>query len=390
MKILLIHNKYRYLGGEETYVQNISKLLRAEGHTIIQYSKDTKKASIKDKFLIVFYLFWNPSIMKDIKDLVQKKHPDVALVQNIFPLIGPTVYWALKKQGIPIIQRISNYRLVCPKTNLYRNSKVCELCVSKKIPYYSVLFGCYNQSRVSSLLFALSIYFHKYIIKSFQNVNIYIFPSNFIEKYIKKYFYIPESKSRVIKTFAFPLSNYEKVEKDTKFHYFLYAGRLSEEKGIKKLIEIFKLKRFENIHLIILGNGPLKNEVSSLIKNCSNVTYKGSLLRRRVMHYLENSLALIMPSLWFDVLPNVALESFSVGTPVIAPNLGTFSSLINDGRNGYKYKDVNDLKNILYKLNSGRFHIKKSIIRRASSAYLDTNSHYKQLFKIIAHVQNAL
>lgn len=386
MKVLLIHNYYQYRGGEETYVQNITKLLRAYGHRVILYSKDSKRIKKRDKFLIALRLFWNSTTISEIADIVQKHHPNVAFVQNIYPLMGPTVYWALKRFNVPIIQRISNYRLVCPKTNLFRKGKICELCVGKKLFLPSIFFGCYNSSHIASLFFTLSFYFHMYIIKSFLHIGAYIFPSEFIKKYVTKSSIVPESKARVIQTFAFPTATRINTQIATKKRYFLYAGRLSEEKGILALINLFKSKQLEDLRLVILGDGPLKSAVISAIKDIPNISYKGNVAKDIVMSYLRDSHALVIPSLWFDVLPNIVLESFSVGTPVVAPNLGTFSTLITNGKNGYTYSHIEELKRILSEIASNRILLNKHEIIDASHDYLTPSLHYKQLMKTIYEI----
>lgn len=342
MRILLIHNRYRYAGGEETYTHNLTRLLRSHGHTVIRYEKDTGAVKKWQKPFIIFHFFWNFAAARQLDKLVTEKKPDVAFIQNLYPLLGPSVYWTLKRNRIPIIQHITNYRLVCPKTLLFRNNRICELCVSKKIPYPSVLYGCYNSSRFSSLVFTLSFAFHRYILNTFSLVDRYVFPTEFIRDYIATHFPVSKDRGKLLPTFTFPY----KARLNSRVSagpYFLYAGRLSEEKGILKLINLFKTKGLRNCLLNIAGDGPLRNAVISSIKNHPNMVYRGTLSQTDVLTYMRGARAVIMPSLWYDVLPNVAMESFAAGTPLLAPHIGIFPHIIEQGKNGFTYRTDSEL-----------------------------------------------
>ncbi len=63
--------------------------------------------------------FFSPGTWADVKAIVREKRPAVALVQNVLPLISPSVYYALRSAGIPIVQLVYNYRFVCPDAQLF-------------------------------------------------------------------------------------------------------------------------------------------------------------------------------------------------------------------------------------------------------------------------------
>ena len=342
MKILLIHNYGQFRGGAETYFESLCSELEKKGHKVIKYIKDYKTInSFFDKIKISIGLFYNTRTDKELRKLIEQEKPEVAQIMNIYPLISAQVYKVLKKYKIPVIQRIQDYRFFCPKATLFRKKKICELCVTKKLKYPSFIYGCYQNSKLASLIFSFAFYFHQ-IIGSYKLIDRYIFPTKFVRDYYIKYARIKKQKTIVISTFT-DISQF-KNNKRTKIKekdFFLYFGRLSEEKGIIQLLDIFKTLR--DIKLVVVGDGPLKNKVVEY-KKYSNILIKGQLPREEIVTYIERALITIIPSIWYDVLPNVLIESYACGRPVLVPNTGFFPSLVKNKKTGLIYKDFSDLK----------------------------------------------
>ena len=163
MRILLVHNYYQQWSGEDTHFEVLIKLLKDKGNSVITYTKIVKTSKLCGIKLKRRLACFGTGVYDDITRLIEKHQPGVVQFQNIYPLISPSAYWACKRRGVPIVQRISNYRLMCPKGSLFRNNKICELCVNKSLPYPSIMYGCYHGSRLSSLFFTLAIFFHRFI-----------------------------------------------------------------------------------------------------------------------------------------------------------------------------------------------------------------------------------
>ncbi|MEK7597043.1 MAG: glycosyltransferase family 4 protein [Patescibacteria group bacterium] len=350
MKILLIHNYGQYRGGAETYFESLSKQLKAKGHRVITYAQDSRKIkTLFDKITTAIGMFYSSKTKKELEELIEKEKPDVAQILNIYPLISATIYWVLKKHKIPIIQRIQDYRYFCPKATLFRNQKICELCLTKRFKYPSVIYGCYQSSRLSSLIFSLSFYFHQ-LIGSYQFIDKYIFPTKFVRDFYIKNGKIKKEKTIIIPTFTDINQSKSKglISLKNK-NNFLFFGRLSEEKGIIKLLQVFK--KLPKIRLTVIGDGPLKNEIQQYSRY-KNITIIGFQPRNIILEYIRQAKAVIIPSLWYDVMPNVLIESISQGTPVIVPKFGVFPELVkeNDGF-FYEQDDFDNLKSIIIQIN---------------------------------------
>jgi len=325
MKILLIHNFYQYWGGEDTYVTSLKKLLEEKGNKVYLYSKDSKNIrTFWDKIKTAIGLFYNPWVEKELVKIIKEFKPDIAHFHNVYPLIGATAYLVVKKFNIPIIQHIHNYRFMCPKGLLFRNGKICELCLNKKFPFWAIFFGCYHQSRIASLFFSLAFFYHK-MIKTFDLIDKFIFPSEFTKDYYLKHLKIPKEKTFLLPYFVDIKPKKNKVkEKD----YFLFVGRLSEEKGIIKFLEVFKT--LPKIKLVVIGDGPLKIKVEEY-RRYKNIIVKGHLPREEIYSYIQKAKAVIISSLWYEILPNTYLESIVFNKYIWLSTrkfIITFSSLI--------------------------------------------------------------
>lgn len=384
MKILLLHNYYQYRGGEDVYFDSLTKLLQERGHNVFTYTKNSNNIqSLKDKVKVTFGLFWSRKIEKELTKLIKRCKPDIAQFQNIFPLITPTAYFVCKKYNIPIVQRVSNYRFACPKGILFRNSKICELCINKQFAYPSILYGCYHNSRISSLLLSSSLYLHKQSM-IFKLIDKFIFPTKFIRDYYVKNVKIPILETKIIPTFSI-FENKQK-NKDSFFKsikekgYFLFVGRLSEEKGLFQILEIFK--NLPNIKLIIIGDGPEKEEVKKYAIY-TNIKIIDHLPHSLIENYISHALCVIIPSIWYEVLPNVLIESFVKHIPVLVPRFGSFKEIINNYKNGvfYKPNHPSDLKAKIIEIENNKNLISKmkKLMQKDYHNIYSKNSHYQIL-----------
>lgn len=312
MKILILFNRYEYRGGEDTYVDNLVELLKKDGRQVKTYIKDSRKIkSLTDKIKTGFGLFWNFQTSRELAKIVEEFKPDIAHFHNIYPLISPTAYYICKKYRVKIIQTIHNYKFVCPKNSLFRGGKICELCVTKSFAYPSIMYGCYHNSKLASLIYSLAFFFHK-LIGTFNLIDTYIFPSPFTQEYYLKYVSIPKSKTVVLPYFVVPPQETPQVIPQQDF--FLYVGRLSEEKGISQLLETFK--DLPKLKLKVIGDGPLKGDLVKKYGKSKNIFFIPFIKQSEVFLQMKQSRAVIVPSLWYEVQPNVILEAIACNRPL--------------------------------------------------------------------------
>ncbi|KKQ38533.1 MAG: glycosyltransferase [Candidatus Roizmanbacteria bacterium GW2011_GWA2_37_7] len=379
MKILLVHNLYHYRGGEETYFDSLAHLLLENKHTVTKYTKDSRiiPRSLWERCNIAVNLFWNPQLSNKLEAAIQKYSPDVAHIQNIYPLITPTVYFELKKNNIPIVQTIHNYRFFCPKGTLFRDGNICELCIRHPFPYPSILHGCYQSSRMASLVMSGSMYWNNKNI--FDLIDHFIFPSSFTHKYYIQRIPTIKHKSSVLPYFVL-----DKKKAQSQKQYFLYIGRLSEEKGIKELLDIFS--ELKQIPIIIIGDGPLSSVLQKKYHKFQNIQFLGRKSSYEISNYIRSAKCLIISSKWFEVLPLVYLEALSCGKPVLAPDTDIFVRTIEKNKLFYyPFNNFNALKKQVVKIDS-MVDFSSFKFYDEYKAHFTPEKHYRTLMKIYAHV----
>lgn len=161
MRILAIHNRYQIRGGEDECYEAEVSLLREMGQQVEVYEASNDRVAKLGKLRLAADTVWSGEAYQTIEHQLQKYRPDVVHVHNFFPLISPSVYYAAKRAGIPVVQTLHNYRLLCPNALFFRDGKVCEDCLGQIIPYPGVIHGCYRENKVASAGVATMLGVHR-------------------------------------------------------------------------------------------------------------------------------------------------------------------------------------------------------------------------------------
>lgn len=334
MQILCIHNRYQIRGGEEECYEAEINLLREHGHKVDTYEENNDRIADLGSIQTAIRTVWSSESYKAIHRRLSEQNYDILHVQNFFPLISPSIYYAAKDRGVPIVQTLHNYRLLCPNAKFFRDNRVCEDCLGKFIPWPGVIHGCYRESRAASGSVAAMIAIHRAMQTWAKMVDRYIVLTEFArEKFIQGG--IPSDKL-IIKPNFVPDPGLGKGIGG----YALYAGRLSPEKGIGLLLKAWE-QLGKEIPLKIIGDGPLATQVAEASKNNPGIEWLGRKSLEEVYTLLKEATFLVFPSQWYEGLPRILIESFAVGTPVIATDLGSMSTLVKPYRTGLHFQAGN-------------------------------------------------
>jgi len=376
MKILQIHNKYRYFGGEDSVVENERDLLVKNDCEVFQLIKKNSNEIINvfDQIKVAWNVIYSKKSKSIVFDKLKKINPDIVHIHNTFPLWSFSIIDACYEMKIPVVMTLHNFRLICAKGVLYRNNKICEIC-TKSSPLNAIRYGCYQNSIIKSIPVAFMIQKYRKGLNLLKKVNKVIVLTEFSKKKFLEINF-PENKIAVKPNFIF---NNFKFNPEIKKSGFLYASRLSEEKGILDLIIAHKKFNFD---LTVCGDGPLKKE---LISN-KNIKYLGFLNKNDLTNIMKKSKFLIFPSKWYETFGLTLLEAFALETVVIAPNIGSISSIIKHEKNGILFKpnDIDDLVNkikwVLSNTNKCE-EIKRNAKKEFEEKYSE-DENYKMLIKI--------
>jgi glycosyltransferase involved in cell wall biosynthesis len=331
MRILSIHNRYQIRGGEDECHEAEVSLLREMGHSVEVYEENNDRVAALGALGTAIRTVWSDESYKAVKRQLEEQIYNIVHLQNFFPLISPAVYYAAKEKSVPVIQTLHNYRLLCPNAKFFRDGRACEDCLGKLVPYPSVIHGCYRESSAATGVVAAMLTMHRAMGTWTETVDLYIALTEFArEKFIQGG--LPAEKIVVKPNFVHPDPGF----KEGKGKYAIFVGRLSSEKGIALLLKAWK-HLGGKIPLKIVGDGPLAPLVTEAVKSIPACEWLGRKPLKQVYDLMGEAAFLIFPSEWYEGLPRTIIEAFAVGTPVIAPNIGAMSSLINHGRTGLHF-----------------------------------------------------
>ena len=331
MKVLIAHNYYRQPGGEDQVFASESKLLEDHGHEVIRYSVRNTDAVGYSGARMAATAIWNQRTYSQLRDLIRKERPGIAHVHNTFHLMSPSVHHAAKAEGVPVVQTLHNYRLLCANAMLLRDGRICEDCLGKRLPWPSVYHGCYRGSRVASLGALLSITSHRLVGTWARCTDVLIAPSDFQRRKLIEGG-LPEAKIVVKPNFIYP----DPGLRSGNGGYAVFVGRLAPEKGIETLLEAWKTLGGE-IPLRILGDGPQADLVARTAREVPGVTWLGHQGREQVHEIMGGARCVIVPSAWYEVLPMVVLEAFASGAPVVVADLGALAELVQVSKAGLRF-----------------------------------------------------
>jgi len=352
MRILLIHNYYQIHGGEDVYVDNLYHLLK-KNHDVILFTRknDRIKNTASEKVKVAIRMLDTQKESRRLNAVIKSFHPNIAHINNLYPLLTPSVRDTLFAHHIPTVETIHTYRPLCPKGNLFRNNSVCELCVKKQIPYPSIIHGCYHKSKIASLLMTVSNVLHNPY-SQLKHIDKLIFPAQFMKDYFKNVLDLDEDTIEIIPHFAKQKKvNHLLSDGPLPSNYYLFVGRLFPEKGILPLLKT--MSQIPEKNLIVIGQGPQYDEVCSYSKY-PNITIKGAINNKDLPFYYRHATATIIPSAGiYEVGPLVLMESYAYGTPVISPNFDVFTERVIPNQTGFLFPQNNYkyLRNLLSKNN---------------------------------------
>ena len=331
----MLHNRYLLPGGEDQSTIAEASLLGEHGCQVELLEEDNRRVEGLGKARTAIRTVWSLESHRRIYKKLQDGGFDVLHVQNFFPLWSPSVYYAAAKCDVPVVQTLRNYRLLCVNAYLFRDNHVCEDCLGRVIPWSGILHACYRESRAGSAVLASMIGLHKLMGTWKREVQTYIALTEFArEKYIAGG--LPADKIVVKPNFVHP-SPEPGVGKGG---YALFVGRLSAEKGIETLLEAWKTAA-NPLRLKIAGDGPCTEVVRAASKQCVAIEYLGRRSPREVMDLMREAEFLVFPSEWYEGMPRTVIESFAVGTPVVASNIGATASMVVPGETGFHFQPGN-------------------------------------------------
>lgn len=377
-KLLVVHNFYQNFGGEDSNIYEEINFLSKEYE--IEFFDAKNEANISFFSLLALFTRNNFRMNSKFLKILNNFKPDIVYIHNLWFTINLGIFPILKKKKVHTIVKIHNFRYECSRylfsrTHL-KGQLTCDAC---------------GFSKNTNLLF--NKYFSESYLKSF-----------FLYLFSKKLFNILKSyplsivaisifhRSQLIKSglnenkisiFHNPIKlNLDKNIKKSK--YFVYAGRLSIEKGVEELILAWINSGLQDYQLLIIGEGELKNYLQSKYTN-HNIKFLGFLPNNKVMEYIKSASAVISATKLYEGQPRLLCEASSFGTLSIYPSFGSMDEFFpNNYKFSFKQFDYEDLKNKI-KLTQDFKTVKSSTdeLLNFSKKIFDPSKFYYEFSKLI-------
>ena len=325
MKVVVAHNRYREAipSGENVIVDTEIAQLTAAGVEVLPFQRASDSIGdlpLAQKALLPLAPIFGRAAQQDLADLLRRERPDLVHLHNPYPLLSPSVVRTAHAQGVPVVQTVHNYRQVCSSGLYFRDGHNCHDCRGKAFGWPAVAHKCYRGSVAQSALMATTLAVHR---PTWKSVDRYIALTGRIAAHLKDYG-IPDERI-VIKPNGLP----DPGEPEPLGDGFLYAARLSPEKGLALLLDAWRRHPDGTLgQLRIAGDGELRPLAEQAAAERGDVTYLGGLDRAGMVAARRESAVIVAVPTWDDVLPTVILEAMATGRPVLGTEVGGIPYLL--------------------------------------------------------------
>lgn len=343
MKILFAHCRYQQRGGEDRAVEAEMAALREAGHEVALLDRDN--ATIRtplDAARTAWALPGTDARRRELRMEIAAAAPEVIHAHNLFPLITPALYDAAADLGVPVLQTLHNYRNICASGLLMRDGRICEECIDGS-PYRAVLHRCYRNSAPGSLALARMIDLHRKRGTWSRKVTRFIALSEFSRsRFVRAGF--PEHKIAVKPNSPGRRFTATPAEDPTR-DGALYVGRLSPEKGIAALLQIW---RADWPPLRVIGEGPDAPILDKAVREGRAIAL-GSLEPDAIAAEMRRAAICVLPSRCYENFPMVLAEAFASGLPALVSDLGALAELVEEGVTGARFDpfDAADMERVI-------------------------------------------
>ncbi len=401
MKILQVNKFYYPKDGVSNYLLGLESKLKELGHEVRIFAMDSpKNVACPDQKYFVSYLsfdkgglmntfrslgriFYSFESKRKFQALINDFHPDIIHIHNIYHQISPSILSVARREKIPVVMHLHDYKLICPNYKLFTHGETCERCRGSRY-YNCTLNKCVKNSYFKSLAATLEMYFHHNIWHIYEKgIKLFIAPSYFMKETVERFGWPKEKIITVHNFFNDQISNPANKIQSELGDYLLYFGRLSEEKGTSVLIEAIANT---NQKLKIAGEGPDELKLRNLVlklKLEDRISFLGFKTGVELEELINNAKAIVIPSVWYENMPLNMLESMARRKIVIASRIGGMPEIIKDGENGLLFTpgNANELAKKISELDSLNYEL---ITASATATVKNLNAaeHVEKILKI--------
>jgi len=355
MKVLAANKYYFVKGGAERYFFELNHILERRGHEVVPFAMrhPSNEATDYDDHFVSFEAFdesdglaarvraasrilYSREARRCIERLADETSPDVAHLHNVAHQLSPSILYGLKSRGVPVVQTLHDFKLVCPNYSMFVDGKTCERCGTWRY-YNAVIHRCMRGSVTSSALVAIEAYVHKLLGSYSRNVDMFVAPSRQLRDRMIAH---GVSADRIVHLpYSIALDDYTPSYESA--GYGVYVGRLSTGKGLETLVRALTGDR--DIRMKIVGTGPLADNLGRVVERegLTNVEFVGYRKGEELRSLVAGALFVVVPSECFENSPLTVYEAFAQGKPVVGARVGGIPELVSDGESGVVFESGN-------------------------------------------------
>ena len=349
MKVLLVNKFFFMKGGAETVYFQERDMLLSEGVEIVEFSMkhekniDSKYAdffvdnvdyyqeqTIKNKIDTAVNFIHNSQACEKFKALLKQEKPDLVHFHNIYHQLTPSIIKVAKQFGCKTVLTAHDTKIACPSYTMYRDGHTCEACVHGSV-WNATKYRCQEGSLIKSVLLSVEALYQQ-VSKNYQQLDAIVSPSRFLGRFIQEK--LPNNRVDVIVN---GIDENVSLEGTTDKGYFLYLGRLSQEKGVPTLAKAHQLMT-KKAGLKIVGDGPVFNQLKESYPTADLLGFKSG---DELLTLIKEAKAIIVPSECYENCSMSVIEAMSYGKPVIGSKIGGIPEQIREGIDGYLFEAGN-------------------------------------------------
>src|SRR5437763_1150162 len=315
MRVLLLHNRYRSLGGEERAVADIADLLRRRGddvQVLERSSADVGRARAARALL-------SGGVEPDeVANAIRRLRADVVHVHNVHPLFGWRALAAGRAESARTVLHLHNFRLFCAIAIAYRDGGPCFRCRGR-----NTLPGLRLRCRGSvseAAVYAVALSRQQPAL--FEHTDRFVVVSEAHGARLRQ-LGLPSDRTVTLPNFV-PATGFVAGSRAGEGRYALVSGRLVEEKGFDTAI---LAARAAGVPLVIAGAGPDERRLRALAAG-GEVSFRGLLEPGELARVRRDAAVVLAPSRWEEGCPYSVLDGLSTGVPVLASDRGGLPELV--------------------------------------------------------------
>ncbi len=340
----MVHNDYGRPSGEEHAAQAIADLLKAHGHEVFWFRRSSEEilGSVVGKVKAFFTGIHNPFVARRLAQELDKVKPDIVQVQNLYPLLSPSIFKPIKERSVPVVMRCPNYRLFCPNGLHLSKGEVCEKCLGFGRELWCILRNC-EDNLLKSTGYALRNASARITKRILNGVDMFIVQTEFQkQKFAERG--ISTDRIGIVPGLTPPV---QIPKEDCLGNLVTFIGRVSPEKGIDEFLDV--ARAIPDVPFSVAGSYNAMPDIRN--KSSSNVEWLGFLGADELNNLYLASRIIIIPSRCYEGFPNVAAQAMTFARPIVAARIGAITSIIDDNKTGLLF-EVGNAKDLIAKLTS--------------------------------------